>query len=182
MAITSYTQIQKQIEALQAQAAKLRVEEVAGVVSKIKEAIAVYGLTRQDLFGAGGASAPKSRAAGKKTAGVKYADGKGGEWGGRGKRPRWLSEALAAGKSLQDFAVGAARPTEADAAAAAEVFADKPSTKKRGPKRGAKAKATPQLKYTDGAGQGWSGRGRKPGWFIAALAAGKKAEDMLSKG
>lgn len=24
----------------------------------------------------------------------------------------------------------------------------------------------------------WSGRGRKPGWFIAALAAGKAAEDL----
>lgn len=181
MAATSYSQIQKQIEALQAQAAKLRVDEVAGVVAKIKDAIAVYGLTRQDLFGAGTAGAPKSRAAGKKSAGAKYADGKGGEWGGRGKRPRWLSEALAAGKSLQDFAVGAAKPTEADAAAAAEAFADKPAGKKRGPKRGAKAKAAVKPKYTDGAGQGWSGKGRKPGWFIAALAAGKKPEDMLNK-
>ena len=25
----------------------------------------------------------------------------------------------------------------------------------------------------------WSGRGRKPGWFVAALAAGASAEDML---
>ena len=183
MAATSYSQIQKQIEALQAQAAKLRVDEVAGVVAKIKEAITVYGLTRQDLFGAGSAAAPKAKAAGKKSTGAKYADGKGGEWGGRGKRPRWLAEALAAGKSLQDFAVGSSKPTEADTAAATEAFADKPSAKKRGPKPGAKAKAkaAAKLKYTDGAGQGWSGKGRKPGWFIAALAAGKSPEDMLSK-
>jgi DNA-binding protein H-NS len=178
MATTSYSQIQKQIEALQSQAAKLRVEEVAGVVAKIKEAISVYGLTRQDLFGAG---APKSKAAGRKSTGVKFADGKGGEWGGRGKRPGWLREALAAGKSLQDFAVGSGRPSEADAAAAAAVFADKPNAGKRGPKRGAKAKSAPKLKYSNGAGQGWSGKGRKPGWFIAALAAGKSPEDMLSK-
>ena len=186
MAATSYSQIQKQIEALQAQAAKLRTDEVAGVVAKIKEAITVYGLTRLDLFGAGasGAAAPKTKAAGKKSTGAKYADGKGGEWGGRGKRPRWLAEALAAGKSLQDFAVGAGKPTEADTAAAAEAFADKPAARKRGPKPGAKAKAkaAAKLKYTDGAGQGWSGKGRKPGWFIAGLAAGKTAEDMLSKG
>jgi DNA-binding protein H-NS len=181
MANTSYSQIQKQIEALQAQAAKLRVEEVAGVVAKIKEAIAVYGLTRQDLFGAGSTGATKSKTAGKKFTGVKFADGKGGEWGGRGKRPRWLSEALSSGRSLQDFAVGAARPTEADAAAAAAVFAVKPASGKRGPKRGAKAKAAPRLKYTDGAGQGWSGKGRKPGWFIAGMAAGKSPDDMLSK-
>jgi DNA-binding protein H-NS len=179
MANTSYSQIQKQIEALQMQAAKLRVEEVAGVVAKIKEAISVYGLTRQDLFGAG---TPKAKAPGRKANGVKYADGKGGEWGGRGKRPGWLREALAAGRSLQDFAVGAsARPSDADAAAAAAVFADKPNGRKRGPKRGAKAKSAPKLKYTNGAGQGWSGKGRKPGWFIAGLAAGKTAEDMLSK-
>jgi DNA-binding protein H-NS len=24
----------------------------------------------------------------------------------------------------------------------------------------------------------WTGRGRKPGWFIAALAAGRNPEDM----
>lgn len=178
MATTSYSQIQKQIEALQAQAARLRVEEVAGVVAKIKEAIAVYGLTRQDLFGAG---APKAKASGKKSTGVKYADGKGGEWGGRGKRPQWLRDALAAGKSLQDFAVGATKQTESDAAAAAAAFADKPAAKKRGPKRGAKAKGAAKLKYTDGAGRFWSGNGRKPGWIIDALAAGKSLEDMLNK-
>ena len=35
---------------------------------------------------------------------AKYADGKGNVWGGRGPRPLWLREALAAGKRLEDFA------------------------------------------------------------------------------
>jgi DNA-binding protein H-NS len=36
---------------------------------------------------------------------VKFRDETGRTWGGIGKRPQWLRDALAAGKSLQDFAV-----------------------------------------------------------------------------
>ena len=33
-------------------------------------------------------------------------------------------------------------------------------------------------KYKDGSGNSWSGRGLKPKWLTAALAAGKKIEDF----
>lgn len=54
---------------------------------------------------------------------------------------------------------------------------------KRGPykKRGqaaASAKPTGTAKYQDGAGNTWSGRGPKPKWFKAALAAGKSPDDL----
>lgn len=39
-------------------------------------------------------------------------------------------------------------------------------------------KTTPKAKYRDPSGKTWTGRGRRPGWFVAGLAAGKKAEDM----
>jgi len=36
-------------------------------------------------------------------------------------------------------------------------------------------------KYRDESGNVWSGRGPRPGWFKAALAAGKAAEEFLLK-
>ena len=36
---------------------------------------------------------------------VKFRNDAGGTWGGRGKRPTWLRDALNAGKKLEDFAV-----------------------------------------------------------------------------
>jgi DNA-binding protein H-NS len=107
----SYSQIQQQIETLQREADKLRQKEVDEVVARIKEAIETYELTASDLgfTSARGrrSSAPaKSRAAGKRASkGVKFRDPAGNTWGGRGPRPQWLREALAAGKSLEDFAV-----------------------------------------------------------------------------
>lgn len=192
MAITSYARIQKQIEALQAQAAKIRASEVAGVVSKIKAAIGAYALTREDLFGSSSV-APKGLArpkrAGKSATEPKYADGKGGEWVGRGKRPRWLTEALAGGKKLEDFAVGAASTTgepavsmpSAPEAAAAKVSRTRRRTKASAAKATKKEKKSSAAKYIDGAGNAWSGRGRKPQWFVAALAAGKTPEDLVAK-
>lgn len=44
--------------------------------------------------------------------------------------------------------------------------------------RPAKAKQAAKVMYRDDAGHSWSGRGRRPGWFVAALAAGKKPEEL----
>ena len=52
-----------------------------------------------------------------------------------------------------------------------------PAKGKRGPKARAK-KAAGAPMYRDESGKTWTGRGRRPGWFIAALASGKKAEDL----
>ena len=112
----SYTQVVKQIEVLKAEAEKLRRQEMDGVIGRIREAISFYNLTAADL-GLGGKAAKAPMAAAKpgrrkakaKTASapavVKYRDEQGRGWVGRGKRPQWLRDALAGGKSLQDFAV-----------------------------------------------------------------------------
>lgn len=111
----TYAQYIKQIEVLKADAEKARRKEIQGVVGRIREAIDAYGLTAEDLGFAGkgkGASkaAPakkrgaKAKAA-KPAAVVKFRNDSGGTWGGRGKRPQWLRDALVAGKSLADFAV-----------------------------------------------------------------------------
>jgi len=36
---------------------------------------------------------------------AKFRDADGNTWAGRGKRPVWLREALAAGRTLEEFAV-----------------------------------------------------------------------------
>ena len=45
----TYAQLVKQIESLQGEADKLRRKEVEGVISRIRDAITVYGLTAADL-------------------------------------------------------------------------------------------------------------------------------------
>ena len=107
----------KQIAQLQKQADALRSREKADVVDRIKEAIAHYGITADELFGGSPAKATrKKRAAApagkarkpaaKKPGGVaKYTDGAGRTWSGVGKRPNWFKDALAAGKTAEDLLV-----------------------------------------------------------------------------
>jgi len=109
----TYSQIQKQIENLQREAEKLKRKEVDDVIARIKEAITVYGLSASDL-GLGASTRGRRKLSakpGKKgrrtksAAAVKFRDASGNTWVGRGPRPQWLRDALAAGKTLQDFAV-----------------------------------------------------------------------------
>jgi DNA-binding protein H-NS len=111
----SYVQVLKQIDTLKAEAERLRRQEVDGVIDRIRDAIRHYGLTAADL----GLSRAKTDAKGpaRKTRGrrkakaaaasaaAKYRDDQGHSWVGRGKRPQWLRDAIAAGKKLEDFAI-----------------------------------------------------------------------------
>jgi len=114
----TYAQIVKQIETLKQEAERLRRHEIEGVVTRIRDAIEHYGLTAEDLglapqsgrpAKAPGAAAKTrrkpARAKTVKARAVKFRDEAGRTWGGIGKRPQWLRDALAAGKTLQDFAV-----------------------------------------------------------------------------
>src|SRR5688572_26426265 len=103
----TFQQLQKQIEALQVKAEQAKRDELKEVVAKIKVAIDAYGISPQDLFGTSAAGANKKLAGGKaKSATAKYSDGAGNTWVGLGKRPRWVQEALAAGRKLEDFLAG----------------------------------------------------------------------------
>ncbi len=101
----SFVQIQKEIARLKQEADALRAQEVADVIKRIKLAIAEYGLTAKDLFGT---KAPSRRPASKKAkapVAPKFRDAAGNTWTGRGRRPAWFLEALAAGKSPEDLMV-----------------------------------------------------------------------------
>ncbi len=160
---TSYSRIIKQIETLQRQAETARSKEIAGVVSRIKEAVAFYRLTAADLGLSGGTVRTSTKTHGRTDRAPKFADGSGKTWGGRGPRPAWLTEALASGKQLSDFALDGARPTTA------------PTRSKKSPPKGRKVAA----KYRDEHGNTWAGRGLQPRWFKDAIADGKTAESML---
>ncbi|HEX5961889.1 MAG TPA: H-NS histone family protein [Rhodanobacteraceae bacterium] len=49
-----------------------------------------------------------------------------------------------------------------------------------GKKRGGKGKVAPKYRNPNG-GETWSGRGKRPRWFVAALKSGKKDKDLLIK-
>lgn len=121
----TYEQLRKQIESLQQQAEALRRQELSGVVARIQVAIKAYGLTAADLgLDTAAARTParaikwvpghkrrgpgkkaKAKTSGKSTAPVKFRDETGRSWVGIGKRPQWVRDALAAGKTLADFKV-----------------------------------------------------------------------------
>lgn len=101
----SLTSILSQIERLQKEAASIQ----SAVIARIRKDIAKYGLTAEQLFGATGVAKQGRAKAGTRTTKTakspKYADGAGNTWGGMGKRPEWIRQALAAGKALEDFLI-----------------------------------------------------------------------------
>ena len=113
MTTKTYSQLQTEIETLQDQAKALHAQESGEVIRKMQEAIRVYGITAQDLFGRNFGAAKAGRAVSKPSAkagpsgAAKYSDGMGGTWVGRGPRPQWLRDALASGRQLEEFAAGA---------------------------------------------------------------------------
>ncbi|WP_162247092.1 H-NS family nucleoid-associated regulatory protein [Rhizobacter sp. Root404] len=169
-------EVQRQIADLKAVEDKLRRAEAEGVISRIREAIAVYGLTKKDLFGASGPSAKKAskaKAGGRHN--LMYSDGTGNTWSGRGRRPGWLAQALAAGKSLSEFTGASVSDQEADSTS--PTSGEKPKRR-----AGTNAKKTGSaksvaVKFRSGE-NAWSGRGSQPKWLKAALAEGKALSDF----
>ena len=117
---TTSTELLQQIDALRRRAEDLKRQEIPGVVARMKEAIAYYGLTARDLgFGTAGspkaesAKPPKKKAAkktrqAKQPGTIKYRDTAGNAWTGVGRKPNWFVDALAAGATPESLRVDAA--------------------------------------------------------------------------
>ena len=60
-----------------------------------------------------------------------------------------------------------------------EITGDAPAAPKRKPAKKAKAPAAAKNANPENASQTWSGRGRQPAWFKAAMDAGTKPDQML---
>ncbi len=109
--MANYLELRARGEKLLAEAEELRVKELGDVIEDIKQKMKAYGLTARDigLSGGGARSGPAKR---KKSPGTatkgkaKYRGPNGETWsGGRGRKPRWVTEALAKGKKIEDFAI-----------------------------------------------------------------------------
>lgn len=105
--MATYLELKEQAEKLLAEAERMREQEIADAIADIKRKIELYGLTAADL-GLARASGPgQARGRGAKpVAAVKYRGPNGETWsGGRGRKPQWVAQALAQGRSLEEFAV-----------------------------------------------------------------------------
>jgi len=103
----TYIELKEQAEKLLAQAEELRQREVQQTIEEIKSKMKAYGITPADLGFAGRRARGTSGTRGKRSDQVvKYRGPNGESWsGGRGRKPRWVTEALASGKTLEDLAV-----------------------------------------------------------------------------
>jgi DNA-binding protein H-NS len=152
--------LESEIARLQAEAEKLRNQEVQGVIERIRVAIDHYGLTPDQLFSSRGkrkATRPVDlgSANGALAVGVpKYRDPATGKtWTGRGKPPAWIAGAT----DRAQFEIKGSAPSG---------LVKKPA----GPTRG----GVPR--YQDPAtGKTWTGMGKPPAW-IAGEADRSKFE------
>jgi len=113
---TSYSALRRQIDKLQAQAAKLEASAQSKkdkAVTQVRALMKKLGVSEQDLAdrparGRGTRKAVR-KAVGKRKYGPvapKYTDPKTGEtWTGRGRTPRWLAAHEAKGKSREEFLI-----------------------------------------------------------------------------
>jgi DNA-binding protein H-NS len=102
--MATYLELMEKAQKLMAEAEQVRRKEISDVIADIRQKMETYGLTLQDI---GGATPGRKRAgSGGKAKTVKYRGPNGETWGGgRGRKPRWVTEALAKGKKIEDFAV-----------------------------------------------------------------------------
>ncbi len=129
MAKNPLTDLLAQKAALDKKIADMQRAHRSDAVAKVKAMMAEYGLTAADITGAAvanpfAAGSPKAAArrtpapapvagkrrrpsanAGKKVAPKYRNPATGDTWSGRGLKPKWLAAALAAGRSLSDFAI-----------------------------------------------------------------------------
>ncbi|MGF6773944.1 DNA-binding protein H-NS [Paraburkholderia sp. GAS199] len=96
--MASYKQLTAQLEKLHKEVAVAREKEIAQAIADIKQKVAEYDLTAEEL---GFSSKPK--AARKAPSVAKYRNPKTGEtWSGRGRSPAWLE-----GKNRERFLIDA---------------------------------------------------------------------------
>lgn len=96
--------LEQQAQALDVQIAEMRQAKRREVIQQIKALLSENGLTVADLDLGNGAARKKGGPTGKVA--PKYRDPASGKtWTGRGIQPTWLKQALAEGKTLNDFRI-----------------------------------------------------------------------------
>lgn len=107
----NYVELQTLLESVRGKAEQIRSSEIQKTADEVKALIASKGFALEEvlplLSAAPSQSGRKGRADSGKKVAPKYRDPANPEntWAGRGIRPKWLTEKLAAGAKLEDFAV-----------------------------------------------------------------------------
>jgi len=122
--------LRQQIAEMEKQATELQKKNRPAVLAEMREQMAAYGITAEELSRPvarvsklkAAPAKPASLAKSKKPAvpsPIKYRGPEGQGWTGRGTAPKWLNDLVAAGKTREDFLI---RPDDAAApgSAAAE--------------------------------------------------------------
>ncbi|RQS05576.1 H-NS family nucleoid-associated regulatory protein [Burkholderia sp. Bp8991] len=87
----NYKTLKAQLDALQERTEAARVAELEAVVAQVRELVAEYGITEDQIFGRKRA---KKTASSATAAEPKYQNPKTGEtWSGRGRAPLWIRDA-----------------------------------------------------------------------------------------
>lgn len=108
--------LRQQIAEMEKQAAELQKKNRPAILAELREQMAAYGITAEELSRPAG-RAPKPRqplakaaspARGKKPAvpsPAKYRGPQGQTWSGRGTAPKWLNDLLVDGNTREDFLI-----------------------------------------------------------------------------
>lgn len=89
------------LEKIPAEIKRREAEDKKRIRKELEELAKKSGYSLDELLGEAAEKVAKIR----KPAQIRYRSPEGHEWSGRGRSPGWMVEALAAGKSKQDFAV-----------------------------------------------------------------------------
>jgi DNA-binding protein H-NS len=96
MSVATYKELLARKQQLDAEIEQARKAEAEAALANVRETIAAFGFTPDDLFG----TRRKSRGASSTAPRFRHPE-TGETWGGRGPRPRWLK-----GKDPEQFRVG----------------------------------------------------------------------------
>lgn len=88
--MATYRQLTEQLAKVHAQMEAAREKEISVAIAEIKEKIAEYGITAEELGFSGKRATRKAKSGGLPP---KYRNPKTGEtWSGRGRRPAWIGK------------------------------------------------------------------------------------------
>lgn len=103
--IAQKSQLAEQLATVEKQIAEAQSGQRTEAIAKVRALLADTGLTMADIGGSATPRAERAPAAPSKVA-PKYRDPVSGQtWSGRGLKPRWLTAAIATGKTPNDFAL-----------------------------------------------------------------------------
>jgi DNA-binding protein H-NS len=103
--MSSLIDIQKQIAELQAQEAEIKAREYNEKVAMIKETMASYGITIENLQGKLSKAPKGTGAKSANPAPAKYKGPNGESWSGRGLAPKWLTALIAVGHAKDEYRI-----------------------------------------------------------------------------